>query len=95
MVQFFVKMLRILRPSLRANAAAARQLSCSSTPLNATARPSCAVVGVGFFAENHLNAWNQLDVKIGAIADIDAGRLETVCVCVCVRACARVCEQRG
>ena len=42
-------------------------------------QPACgAVVGVGFFAENHLHAWKELEVPIAAICDIDEERLNEV-----------------
>ena len=30
-----------------------------------------ALIGCGFFAENHLNAWKQLDVDLVAVCDTD------------------------
>src|ERR1700743_149634 len=36
-----------------------------------------ALIGCGFFARNHLNAWRDLEgVEIVALCDADAGRLE-------------------
>ncbi len=37
------------------------------------------LIGCGFFAENHLHAWRDIDgAEIAAICDIDTGRLQTV-----------------
>ena len=33
-----------------------------------------AVIGCGFFAENHLNAWKQLDVNLVAVCDKDSAK---------------------
>ena len=42
-------------------------------------QPACgAVVGVGFFAENHLHAWKELEVPIATICDVDEERLNEV-----------------
>ena len=34
-------------------------------------RARCALIGCGFFAENHLNAWKRLDVDLIAVCDTD------------------------
>lgn len=57
------------------NGYAVRQLSSANVDAR---RPSGAVIGVGFFAENHLKAWDELRVPIKAISDVDPARLKTV-----------------
>ena len=47
-------------------------------PATTCQEPCGAVVGVGFFAENHLHAWQELNVPIHAICDVDAERLKLV-----------------
>ena len=36
-----------------------------------------ALIGCGFFAENHLNAWRDLGANIVAVCDIDLGKAES------------------
>lgn len=33
-----------------------------------------ALIGCGFFAENHLNSWRELDVDLSAVCDLDASK---------------------
>ena len=75
MKKIFIQRVKMMRRAVVGlNRYAVRQLSSNVD----ARRPSGAVIGVGFFAENHLKAWDELRVPIKAISDVDPARLKTV-----------------